>query len=303
MRGPTLAIGSRVVVVLSLLLGCRPLHLARPEEPKFASPQTTEELIAFVDRAAAEVEAKGRGAFEELGKKPSIWNHDDTYLFIVDARTNQVVLHGADPARVGEDLTTIKGAEGRTFGRWGVEALAGRRDHAWIFYKRARPVGREPTWKASYLKRVQASSGERYFVGSGVYDLKVDRRFVIELVDMAVARIEQDGRAALNLIRDPKGPFVYAGTQVFVINTKGDVLADPLYPELERKNQINLKSADGRHIQRELIQLVERQGAGWRTGYLWPRPGGGQPGHKDLYMRRVRLDRQTLGVGSGLYVD
>jgi len=136
-----------------------------------------------------------------------------------------------------------------------------------------------------------------------VYDLVPDRRFVVELVDMAAERIERDGRGALALVRDPKGPFVYRDTQVFVIDTKGNVLADPFYPELERKNQIDLKDAAGRPVQRELIQLVESDEAGWRAGYLWVRPGGGAPGNKDLYVRRVRLGKQTLGVGSGLFVE
>jgi signal transduction histidine kinase len=299
------AMGSRVGVALCLVYlstGCQPQPVVQPETPAVTSPRTTEELIAFVERAAAVVQAKGSDAFPELGSRPSIWSHDDTYLFIAEAGTNRIVVHGADRSRIGADLTTLKGAEGRSFGRWGLEALA-TRDHAWIFYKRARPRGGAPVWKASYLKRVETLSGESYIVGSGVYDLQVDRRFVTELVDMAVARLQEDGHAALKLIRQHDGPFVYLQTQVFVINTRGDVLADPLYPELERRNQINLKSADGRPIQRDLVQLIETESAGWRTGYLWPRPGSGKPGHKDIYMRRVELKRETLGVGSGLYVD
>src|SRR5204863_250511 len=99
-------------------------------------------------------------------------------------------------------------ARARATGRWGVQALAGKRDRAWMFYKRKRPGGGEPTWKATFLRRVQGPAGERYVVGSGVYDLVPDRRFVIELVDMAAERIERDGRAALALVRDRKGPFV-----------------------------------------------------------------------------------------------
>lgn len=305
MRALRAAIGSRIGVVLCLLSplgGCEPKPVAKPEPAPITSPRTTEELIAFVERAAAVVQARGSDAFVELGRRPSVWSHDDTYLFIAEAGTNRIVVHGADRTRLGADLTTIKGAEGRSFGRWGLEALANR-DHAWIFYKRARPAGGAPVWKASYLKRVDAASGESYIVGSGVYDLKVDRRFVTELVDMAVARIQEDGRAALKLVRERDGPFVYQQTQVFVIDTRGDVLADPLYPQLERKNQIDLKSADGRPVQRDLIQLIETESEGWRTGYLWPRPYGGRAGHKDIYMRRVQVGRQTLGVGSGLYVD
>jgi len=81
------------------------------------------------------------------------------------------------------------------------------------------------------------------------------------------------------------------------------VLADPLYPELEKKNQIDLKSADGRPVQHDLVALIAHESAGWRTGYLWPRPNGGPAGHKDIYMRRVKVGGETLGVGSGLYTD
>jgi len=296
--------GARYLLAsLALVLGCHWLRAARhaPEPP--AGPTTTEELIAFVDRAAAELGAKGNAAFGEFGREGSVWKYGDTYVFVVDADTHRVLFHGHDPTRVGRDLSTIRGAEGRAFGRWGVQALAGKRDRAWIFYKRKRPGGGAPTWKASFLRRVQGPSDERYIVGSGVYDLVPDRRFVVELVDMAAERIEREGRGALALVRDPKGPFVYRDTQVFVIDTKGNVLADPFYPELERKNQIDLKDAAGRPVQRELIQLVESDEAGWRTGYLWARPGGGAPGNKDLYVRRVRLGKQTLGVGSGLFVE
>ncbi len=296
--------GTRCALVsLALLLGCHGLRAAHPAPEPPAGPATTEELITFVDRAAAELQAKGNAAFGEFGREGGEWKHGDTYVFVVDAATHRILFHGHDPARVGEDLTTIRGAEGRAFGRWGVQGLAGSRDRAWIFYKRARPRGGAPTWKATFLRRVQGPSGERYIVGSGLYDLVPDRRFVVELVDMAAERIERDGRAALALVRDPKGPFVYRDTQVFVIDTKGNVLADPFYPELERKNQIDLKDAAGRPVQRDLVHLVQTEEAGWRTGYLWPRPRGGAPGHKDLYLRRVRLGKQTLGVGSGLFVE
>src|SRR5262249_8290067 len=225
MRALRAAIGSRVGVVLCLLcpvIGCEPQPVAKPEPPALTSPRTTEELIAFVERAAAVVQAKGSDAFAELGRRPSTWSHDDTYLFIAEAGTNRIVVHGADRTRLGADLTTIKGAAGRPCGRWGLGALAPR-DHGGIFYKRARPAGGAPVWKASYLKRVDAASGESFIVGSGVYDLKVDRRFVTELVDMAVARIQEDGRPALKLVRERDGPFVYQQTQGFVIDTRGGV--------------------------------------------------------------------------------
>ncbi len=142
--------GTRCALVsLALLLGCHGLRAAHPAPEPPAGPATAEELITFVDRAAAELQAKGNAAFGEFGREGSEWKHGDTYVFVVDAATHRILFHGHDPARVGEDLTTIRGAEGRAFGRWGVQGLAGSRDRAWIFYKRARPRGGAPTWKAT----------------------------------------------------------------------------------------------------------------------------------------------------------
>jgi len=265
-------------------------------------PHTTDGLIEFVRLAAIQVHERGKAAFADFGVRGSAWNHDDTYLFIADDRTGRLIFHGANAKLVGNQMVELTGAEGRRFGKFTEETLA-HSDHAWAFYKWARPGGGEPVWKASYNLRVAGPAREYYIVGSGLYELAVDRKLVTELVDMAATWVADDRDEALALIRDPKGPFVYRETQVFVISTKGDVLADPLYSELMKSNQLELKSADGRPVQRDLINMIEHDTAGWRTGYLWPRPNGGAKGHKDIYMRRVKIGGETLGVGSGLYVD
>src|SRR5262249_20314990 len=99
MRASPAAMRSRIGLLLCLvhpLMGCQPQPVVQPEKPAVTSPRTTEELIAFVERAAAVVQARGSEAFPELGSRPSIWSHDDTYLFIAEAGTNRIVVHGAD---------------------------------------------------------------------------------------------------------------------------------------------------------------------------------------------------------------
>ncbi len=273
-----------------------------PATPSMNWPHSTDGLIEFVQLAATQVHLRGKAAFADFGVRGSAWNHDDTYLFISDDRTGRLIFHGANAKLVGNSMVELTGAEGRRFGKFTEETLE-HSDHAWAFYKWARPSGGEPVWKASYNLRVAGPAGENYIVGSGLYELAVDRKLVTELVDMAATWIEDDRDEALALIRDPKGPFVYRETQVFVINAKGDVVADPFYPELTKSNQMDLKSADGRPVQRDLVNLIGHEAAGWRTGYLWPRPNGGPTGHKDIYMRRVKVGGEMLGVGSGLYVD
>ena len=149
--------------------------------------------------------------------------------------------------------------------------------------------------------RAKAPSGKDYIIGSGVYDMPVDRKLVSDMVDMASERLQRDGRSALDLMRDPKGPFVYKDTQVFVVDTQGNVLADPLYPALEGKNQLDLQSADGKPILRELIQLIQTKDSGWSGPYLWQRPDGGQPAPRMILVKKVTVGSQTLGVASGYY--
>jgi cytochrome c len=270
--------------------------------PSMQAPTTTEGLIAFVQAAATQVHERGTAAFDEFARRGSVWNHDDTYLFVTDDRTDRIVFHGANPELVGRKMEELVGAEGRDFGGFTEDTLE-LMHHAWAFYKWRRPSGGWPVWKASYNLRVAGPSGERFIVGSGVFELNVDRKLVTELVDMAAAWVEHKRQKALKLIRDPNGPFVYRKTRVFVINTSGDVLADAFYPYLEQSNQLNLKSADGKPVMRDLIALIEREPAGWLTGYRWRRPVGGPAGHKDIYVRRVSAGKELLGVGSGLYTD
>jgi len=133
--------------------------------------------------------------------------------------------------------------------------------------------------------------------------VKTSRWFVVALVELAAERLAHDGWFALSVIRDPQGPFAFEDVHVFVFDSHGEVLADVLQPELEGHNQLDRCSADGRPVQRELIDLLEVEGAGWRTRYLWPRPGTPHLARRDLYVRRLELGGETLGIGAGLYVD
>ena len=56
-------------------------------------------------------------------------------------------------------------------------------------------------------------------------------------------------------------------------------------------------------MQRELIGVLEHEGEGWRLSYLWRRPGATRLSRRDLYVRRLVVEGETLGVGAGLYVD
>src|SRR5438093_12627713 len=96
--------GARYLLAsLALVLGCHWLRAARhaPEPP--AGPATTEELIAFVDRAAAELGAKGTAASGEFDRGGSGGKHGARSVFVFDADRNRALFHGHARPTVDRD--------------------------------------------------------------------------------------------------------------------------------------------------------------------------------------------------------
>ena len=118
---------------LSMLLALLPSATAQTTQPsdsrqdRLRSPQTTEQLIEFVQCAAAKVSKEGDDAFDDFRQRPSEWNHGDTYLFVLDLASKTFLFHGTNPGLIGKQAAAITGTEGRPLGRWTQEAFDKRR--------------------------------------------------------------------------------------------------------------------------------------------------------------------------------
>jgi methyl-accepting chemotaxis protein len=85
---------------------------------------------------------------------------------------------------------------------------------------------------------------------------------------------------------------------IFIYKKGGTVFVLPPKPELEGKNIIGLKDANGKALIKEL-DTVARNGGGF-VNYLWPKPNQGvQP--KLSYARMIPGDRYW--IGAGVYID
>lgn len=65
--------------------------------------------------------------------------------------------------------------------------------------------------------RVASPSGKAYIVLSGAYDMQVQKEFVVDAVDTAVALIEAEGVKAFETLRDKRSQFIFQDTYIFVI--------------------------------------------------------------------------------------
>jgi signal transduction histidine kinase len=284
-----------------MAVGCGVYLADAPKAARATKQLSAPQLMKLVREAAAELEKKGDGIIPEFSRRGSKWFGDDTYLFIwkIDGT---VVFHAAEPSREGGNDGSLQDALGRPVGKMFFDAVAGPSGEGWAHYLWPEPGNIFPTWKSAFVKRVTLPSGEPGLVGSGIYNMQMDKAFVEDLVDRAAMLVAERGRGAFPLLRDRQGPFVFMDTYVFVLTPEGTELVNPAQPSLEGRSLIDLKDLKGKTVVREEIEAAMKKGSGWME-ILWYRPGDNQPARKLTYVRKVQASGETLIVGSGIYEE
>ncbi len=123
----------------------------------------------------------------------------------------------------------------------------------------------------------------------------------VQKVHKAAALINARGlEEAIKLIEDPKGPYVWKDSYVFLMDMKGKMLAHPMQPELARYEHVLLETdATGKAIFVHFVNIAREHGEGW-VDCMWPKPGKKSPSKPVTYIYKV--PSKDLIVGAGVYV-
>jgi signal transduction histidine kinase len=139
-------------------------------------------------------------------------------------------------------------------------------------------------------------------IGSGIYDMKVEKTFVEERVNMAVDLLETSGKQeAFRQFQDPASPFVFMDSYIFVLNRKGQTLVDPAFPTMTGRDLSEFEDVVGFHAIREVLKKLDQADEAW-VQYLWPKPGSSVPARKLVYVRKTKVGEETLVVGSDFFL-
>jgi signal transduction histidine kinase len=260
----------------------------------------TQELISLVKDAASVIEKQGEVAFADFKKENSKWRHGDIYIFILDTDGN-MVMH-PDPALEGKNEIGLKDVNNKPIIRGFIEAVSGAKNEGWFHYQWPEPGSIFPMWKSAFVQLVRAPSGKKYIVGSGLYNMKMEREFIVSLVDSAAALIEKEGEAAFPKFRDKAGQFLFMDVYIFVDQPDGVELVNGAFPTLEGRNFLDYEDSQGKHVGREYINVALTKGAGW-VDYLWPKPQEAIPSKKHTYVKKVAYGDKIFIVGSGTYLE
>lgn len=265
--------------------------------------EATRALISLVDDAAALVAEQGpEAACEGFHQAGSRWFQGETYVFILDMQGN-AICHPGRPSLEGRGLIDLRDPHGKPIVQSFIRELD-RAESGWEHYLWPRPGGGNNFfWKTSYVRRAVGPGGTAYIVGSGGYQMPMERLYVVEQVDDAVEILEREGEAAFPALRDPASGFKFYDSYVFVMAENGVHLVNAGFPEHEGENMLDVKDSDGKVIGREILAVLGEEDAGW-VDYTWPRPGDSPSSKKSSYVRRATLpDGRKVVVGAGLYVD
>lgn len=261
----------------------------------------TEDLVSYVHNAAELLEKKGEDAFQDFRKKRSKWFNQNRYLFVYDP-SGRNVFHPVNPELEGKNLINMKDIDGKPVIRFLIKAaMESETGSGWVHYLWISPGDIFPNWKSSYVIKVMTPSQQVYIIGSGQYNMRMEKQFIVESVDTAVNLIKEKGTGAFDTFRDRSSRFTFCGIYIFVIDENGAAVVDPAFPTQSGRSLIDLKDAIGRYIVREMIEKLKKQDSAWIM-YMWPELGEVRPSKKLAYIKKIKVGDKYYIVGSTLFV-
>ena len=279
-----------VVVLLGITFNCKAQSVMNDSDQQYEYKETRE-LVALVKDAAELVRTTGEPAFAEFRVVGSRWREGQTYIFVVDLQGNMLV--HPDPGLEGKNELALEDINGKAIIRDLIASatLSPVKPEGWCHYQFPIPGWLFLRWKSTYGRLVSAPSGKRYIIAAGMYDDRMEKPFVVDLVKDAVEEIEKNGTNAFPLFRDPTGRFMAKGAYIFVAEPTGVVLVDPGLPNIEGHNLLTTKDPEGKQPIKEMLKVVQTNGSGW-VYYM----------QKSTYVTKAKMGNRWVLVGSGVYL-
>ena len=251
----------------------------------------TKRVVSMLNSAVDEIEKKGRKAFPQFAVMGSKWFKGEMYLFIYTMKGVNI-FHPVQDHLVGKDLYNLKDVNGRLL----IQHLINKAEDGggWVHYMWTRPGEFIPTWKSAYVKKAVMPSGEECFVGTGVYNIRTEKQFIMEMVDDAVRLITKKGKAAFDVFRSDSSPFSFRDSYIFLFKDDGTSVVDPAFPYLEGRNLLKYK------IIKEMINRIKGKENAW-VSYLRPKPGDINPSKKLAYLRAISIGEERYIIGADFF--
>lgn len=289
----------KVIIITTLILVSLYQVKSQPESSKYQFQETVE-LINLVESAAHHFSETGEEAFRDFSRKNSKWLYDDKYLFIYNL-DGVCIFHPINKELQGQNLIHLEDMNGKPIIQFIVNiASKPKNQKGWVHFLFADHGDIFPSWKSAYVMRVTGPDGTPYAIGSGTYDIRIEKAFMIDVVDSVANLIAAEGEDAFEQLLDKKSIFYFSDIYVFVISTEGKAIVDPAFPGIKGRDLINFQDGDGKYVVKEMIEKLKTTDKAFIV-YMWPKPGESKLSKKIIYSKNTKYMGKTVIVGSGIF--
>jgi len=293
----------KIILYFLFYFTCQTLHAEPNKNISFYLYEDTKQLVLLVEDAASLIEKKGEEAFKEFDMPNSKWFNEKYYLFVYDI-TGNCVFHPIEPSLMGQNLSQFKDLDKKPVISLITDIGKKNQPNAsgWVFYLWETPWKSPlPRWKSSYIRKVIAPDGKIYLVGSGLYNIKIEKTFIQERVDTAAELILAKGKDVMfNELNNRSCPLHVLDTYITVADSNFNLLVDPSFPSLAKKRSLaNFHDKTGRNITEELLKALKNKDRLWIL-YIWPRNETSRLARHTMYIRKIQINNETFYVFADL---
>ena len=289
-----------LLVFAGLIISCQPAPKAEMPDLSIYEHEQTKEIVQLVYDAVNLIGKDGDKAFPEFRIEDSKWYYGDTYVFVWGMDGMRYV-YPRDVSGEGKNMLDLKDINEKPIGQMFVEAA--QNGEGWVFYEWTLPDGDKPEWKSTFIKKAVAPNGTEYLVGTGKYNMPMEKVFVESAVNEAVEVLLNEGKeAAFARFNNKADKFIFLNSYIFIKTMEGVEVLNPFSPQLIGKNIIDKQDADGKFFVKEELEILQTQESCWMD-YMWPKPGVEEASPKISYVKKAEVERETLVVGAGYYLE
>ncbi|NPA24871.1 MAG: methyl-accepting chemotaxis protein [Deltaproteobacteria bacterium] len=259
----------------------------RSSDIKHLKEMEYKQLKKVVDTVASQVltfyqENKDKLPRPELEKKlqEMVRNaryDNGNYIWINDMQP-RMIMHPIKPSLDGKDLSQVKDSQG-TYLFNEMVTVCRQKGEGMVSYLWTKPGEHQPKLKVSYVRLLPELN---WILGSGSWIEDITR----EMQEQAKRLV-----AEMRLLD---------GNYFFIIDRDGRTIMHPIKPQLNGKNVLKVKDKKGKFLFKEMIEVVNRKGAGF-VDYWWSKPNADKPSPKLSYVKLFEPWGWIIGMGT--YID
>ena len=262
------------------------------------SSSKAKHISAILNRAKKLIEAQGKKGLDQIARENKKLGDQHVLVY----KKNGINIIDPNAKRTNIDRSDVKDDLGNPVVKMIIEE-ATIDDGGWVHYLWTPKDSFYPQWKTTKVITVKAPDGEELILASGSFNLDGEDQFIADLVNDFSNIFKEKGKACFVEFKNKSSRVISDKLGLFMLDSKGTVLFDPGFPELESRNMYNYKDFKGNYIFRDIINTTLKKGSSWfEFDWETSEEDGSKFQLMRVYTKKVSYGNHTYIVCGGYFL-